>query len=282
MGGIQQLWNEYELYFHHEFINDSDFPEAKKQLLQKDLGCYFISQDFTIYQEKANPFDQITETDFHRNYGGFIVILYNLPNVKVRDFLQFHFNKYNGEKINFLDYVYHELKGSKTTQGGKELPPPQQKLITLKWCEEKFGEFINIEKPKIKLEKKFVNKSRIEEIRNLQNLNFDFKKLLRLLEEINENYSNENYLSVAMLGRAIIDHIPPLFNFTSFNEVSSNYGNASFKKNMGHLNISMRSIADNYLHMSIRKNEILPNENQVDFSRELDFLLAEIIRINKS
>jgi len=50
---------------------------------------------------------------------------------------------------------------------------------------------------------------------------------------------------------------------------------------MGHLNVSMRSIADNYLHMPIRKNEILPNENQIDFSRELDFLLAEIIRTNK-
>lgn len=278
---IQNLWDEYELYFHHEFINKPEFAESKKQLLQKDLSCYFINKDFTIYQEKAFPLDEINETDFHKNFGTFICILYNLPNIKVRDFLQFHYEKYNGEKITFLNYVYHELIGSKLSQGDKELPPPQQKVITLSWCEEKIGELKHITKPKIQSERKFINISRINEIKNLEVENFDLKKLVKLLEETNDNYSFENYLSVSMLGRSIIDHIPPLFNYNTFNEVANNYGNASFKKNMGHLNVSMRSIADNYLHMPIRKNETLPNENQIDFSRELDFLLAEIIRTNK-
>jgi hypothetical protein len=278
---IQNLWDEFELYFYCEFINKPEFPESKKLLLQKDLGCYFINKDFTIYQEKAFPFEEINETDFDKNFGTFICILYNLPFIKVRDFLQFHYEKYNGEKINFLNYVYHELKASKSTQGNRELPPPQQKVITLSWCEEKIEELNDTIKPKIKSERNFINVSRIEEVKNLEVENFDFKKLVRMLEEINDNYSFENYLSVSMLGRSIIDHIPPLFNLKTFNEVANNYGNASFKKNMGHLNVSMRSIADNYLHMPIRKNETLPNENQIDFSRELDFLLAEIIRTNK-
>jgi hypothetical protein len=278
---IQNLWDEYELYFYYEFINKPEFPESKKMLLQKDLGCYFINKDFTIYQEKTLPFEEINATDFDKNFGTFICILYNLPFIKVRDFLQFHYEKYSGDKINFLDYVYHELKASKSTRGNKELPPPQQKVITLSWCEEKMDELNHTIKPKIKSERSFINIVRIEELKNLEVQNYDFKKLVRMLEEINDNYSFENYLSVSMLGRSIIDHIPPLFNFKTFNEVANNYGNASFKKNMSHLNVSMRSIADNYLHMPIRKNETLPNENQIDFSRELDFLLAEIIRINK-
>lgn len=278
---IQNLWDEYELYFYYEFINKPEFPESRKLLLQKDLGCYFINKDFTIYQEKAWPLEEINETDFDKNFNTFICILYNLPYIKVRDFLEFHYEKFNGKKNKFLDYVYYELKASKSTQGNRELPPPQQKVITLSWCEEKIDELNHTIKPKKQLERNFININRIEELKNLEVENFDFKKLVRMLEEINDNYSFENYLSVSMLGRSIIDHIPPLFNYKTFNEVANNYGNASFKKNMGHLNISMRSIADNYLHMPIRKNETLPNENQIDFSRELDFLLAEIIRINK-
>lgn len=275
---IEKLWNEFEMYFYYEFINDSDFPESKKELLQNDSGSYYINKDFTIYQEKAYPYEEINETDYYINYGTFIRILYNLPMIKVIDFLEFHFEKYNGEKKNFLNHIYHELKGSKLTQGNKELPPPQQKLITLKWCEDKISEIENIPKPKTKNEKTFINISRIEELRKIKSTNFDFNKLINMLEEINDNYSLGNYLSVSMIGRAIIDHIPPLFSFHTFNEVANNYGNASFKKNMQHLNISMRSIADNYLHMPIRKNESLPNENQIDFSREVDFLISEIIR----
>lgn len=138
--GIPQLWNEYELYFYYEFINETNFPQLKKDKLEKDMGYYFIAKDFTIYQEKSNPIDEINETDFHRNFGTFICILYNLPINKVRDFIQFHYDKYIGNKINFLEFVYHELKGSKSSQGTIELPPPQQKIITMAWCQEKINE----------------------------------------------------------------------------------------------------------------------------------------------
>ena len=134
---IEKLWDNYELYFYHEFINDSDFPESKMEVLQKDLGCFFINNDFTIYQEKTRPFEQINETDYQNNLGTFIVILYNLPIHKVKDFISFHYEKYDGDKQKFLDYLYHELKGSRFTQGGKELPPPEQKLITMEWCSTK-------------------------------------------------------------------------------------------------------------------------------------------------
>ena len=276
--GLTEFWNEYELYFHCEFINDSEFPESKRNKLQKDIGSFFINKDFTIYQEKTSPINEITETDFHNNYGTFLRILIHLPIPKVVEFLEFHLDKYQGEKLTFLRFVYHEFKGSKNTQGGKEIPRYQAELILFEWCEQKFNKL----DPKIKTKhiiynKAFIHKARIKKLTEIEELNFDLGKLIKMLEEINDSYSLGNFYSVAMLGRSVINHIPPIFGFKTFNEVSSNYGNASFKKNMSHLNISMRSIADNYLHAPIRKKESLPNENQIDFSRDLDVLLGEII-----
>ncbi|NEW78736.1 MAG: hypothetical protein GZ086_04790 [Gelidibacter sp.] len=137
---IEKLWIDYELFFYHEFINSEDFPKSKLELLKQDRGHYFIVNDFTIYQEKAQPTDKINEDDYLVNYGTFIVILYNLPISKVKEFIEFHFNKYEGDKKIFLEFVYHELNGSKSTQGGVEVPPPQQKLITMEWCKTKLSE----------------------------------------------------------------------------------------------------------------------------------------------
>jgi hypothetical protein len=124
----------------------------------------------------------------------------------------------------------------------------------------------------------FVHSDRINELTHIKSEKFDYSRLVGLCKELKSSYSHQNYLSVAMLGRAILDHIPPVFGFNTFNEVANNYGTQSFKKNMAQLNVSMRSIADMYLHQTIRKKEILPNKIQVDFRSELDVLLAEIIR----
>ena len=50
---------------------------------------------------------------------------------------------------------------------------------------------------------------------------------------------------------------------------------------MQNLNVTIRGIADMYLHQQIRKTEVLPNETQVDFRKELDVLLGECLRILK-
>lgn len=132
--------------------------------------------------------------------------------------------------------------------------------------------------PTATLAKIFVEVNRIEELKNVSNSNFDLTRLIRFCEEINANYSNENYLSVAMLGRSIINHIPPIFGFATFADVCSQYGGASFKKIASHLNFTMRGIADSFLHDKIRMKESLPNSTQVNFAQDLDVLLAEIVR----
>lgn len=83
-----------------------------------------------------------------------------------------------------------------------------------------------------------------------------------------------------MLVRSILDHVPPEFSCKSFSEVANNYaGSKSFKQSMAHLENSSRKIADAHLHTQIRKTESLPNKTQVNFTNDLDVLLAEIARI---
>ncbi len=108
-------------------------------------------------------------------------------------------------------------------------------------------------------------------------------RLVRLCEELNVAHAHDCHLAVAMLVRAIVDHVPRIFGAEKFDGVASNYGGGgtSFTKSMKHLNGSMRNIADSALHTHIRKSESVPNETQVDFRGDLDVLLAEVVRISQ-
>ena len=127
--------------------------------------------------------------------------------------------------------------------------------------------------------------SRLNELRALASTDFDFKKLIRLCEELNIAYGAGCYFATAMLTRSVLDHVPPIFQKGTFAEVANQYGgdtkNKSFKDVMIHLDKTARSIADGTLHVQIRKKETLPLEQQVHFGAGLDVLLAEIVRITK-
>jgi hypothetical protein len=126
----------------------------------------------------------------------------------------------------------------------------------------------------------FVSESRIVQIRALAPTAFDLSKLVRLCEELNIVYFGGALLATAMLTRAILDHIPPLFGMATFTEVANNYsGTRSFKETMKRLEEAARKIADGHLHGQIRTKETLPEPQQVNFAAEVDVLLAEIVRI---
>jgi hypothetical protein len=127
----------------------------------------------------------------------------------------------------------------------------------------------------------FIDESRIEELKSITNPNFDLKRLIRLCEEINISVKNDCFFATGALSRAIMDHIPPIFNHANFTQVASNYGAAgtSFTKSMKNLESSMRHISDSLLHRQIKQSESLPNLTQVNCSQDLDVLLAEICRI---
>ncbi|MFA4851034.1 MAG: hypothetical protein WC599_00760 [Bacteroidales bacterium] len=127
----------------------------------------------------------------------------------------------------------------------------------------------------------YVDHSRIIELKKIQSKDFDLTRLIQQCEELNDASLRGNPYSVILLVRAIIDHVPPIFGKKNFQEVANNYGAKSFKESMDRLDNSSRKIADIGLHQQIRKKETLPNKTQVNFSNDLDVLLAEIVRILK-
>jgi len=129
----------------------------------------------------------------------------------------------------------------------------------------------------------FVDPDRIKELANIRSSKFDTVKLVQLCKELNDVSAGGNILSSSLLVRAIIDHVPPIFECKIFAEVANNYngGTKSFKKSMVNLHNSLRNIADNNIHSQIRNKEVLPTTLQSDFTPEVDLLLSEIVRVLK-
>ena len=134
------------------------------------------------------------------------------------------------------------------------------------------------EKPKTTNIQEFISQDRIEELEKIKSMEYDLTRLITIINEINIAFENCSYISVIMLTRALIDHIPPIFGYPDFRSVYGQYGTKSFKEHMRHLDTSMRKIADSYLHTHIRKKESVPTITQVNFSQDIDVLIAEIIR----
>jgi hypothetical protein len=128
-----------------------------------------------------------------------------------------------------------------------------------------------------------IAESRLVELRSIVSPDFDFRKLVRLCEEINSAYALQSYYATAMLIRGLLDHVAPVFGFKTFSEVANNYagGGRSFKETMHHLENAARKIGDAHLHIPIRKSETLPTAQQVNCGQQLDVLLSEIVRITR-
>jgi hypothetical protein len=132
----------------------------------------------------------------------------------------------------------------------------------------------------------YVDPVRLAEIEALPSTKWDFSRLVQLCRELNAAYANGHYITTAAVVRIIMDHVPPLFGFSDFDQLAANYGgpkvHKSFKKSMTHLQQSMRNISDAHIHSPIRPTDALPNATQVDVRGDLDVLLAEVIRIGKA
>lgn len=152
--------------------------------------------------------------------------------------------------------------------------------VTDKYIKDDFGYLKDVRIEGVKSDN-FVDPKRIDEIQNIQNKSFDFTKLVALLKELNIAYANGLFLTIPLLVRSVIDHIPPVFEKLDFNRLSGSYGTRSFKDSMINLNKSSRKNADSVLHTQIRAKESLPNQTQINFKHDLDVLLQEIVRANK-
>ncbi len=126
----------------------------------------------------------------------------------------------------------------------------------------------------------YVDEARLADLRRLDRRDFDLRKVIALCEELNLCYRSQCYHAVAALTRALLDHIPPILGFPTLAQVASNYAaGKSLKACLDRLQGPARNIADMHLHQTIRKTESLPTRTQVNFSNELDLLLAELIRV---
>ena len=123
----------------------------------------------------------------------------------------------------------------------------------------------------------FVSTSRMEDLKNVQQITFDLSKLIRVCDELNDAYDRKNYYSVGLLVRVVLDHIPPVFSKRTFSEVANNHGSKSFKDVMTNLEYFNRKIADGFLHTHMRRRESLPNHNTIDCRNAIDVLLGELI-----
>lgn len=108
----------------------------------------------------------------------------------------------------------------------------------------------------------FLNAEVLASLRNLEIKELDTRKLTKMCEELNDNFSRGNYISSALILRAIINHVPPIFGLDRFSQVVANSGK-SIGRVLARLNDDARPISDLHTHLLMRRNESLPTKNQL-------------------
>lgn len=143
-----------------------------------------------------------------------------------------------------------------------------------------------IEIIKIELKKEnhgnFFDENLLMQLSSKTNPNFDFSKLIKFCYETNANYSQGNFLSALILLRAILNHIPPIFGSTAFQNLVTTYNiNRRIGKNeiFDNLQNGMRKFGDFHNHDVIKRVEVLPSKNQIEpFKPSFEYLIQEIIK----
>lgn len=125
----------------------------------------------------------------------------------------------------------------------------------------------------------FVNPRKIYSLKELKSDKFDFSILIKMCRELNNNYSNSNYLSVFLLLKAICDHIPQIYNMHSFSQVSDYYQNSRSNKISLRNLLSLAEIDSNALISSYDK---FIGNDLISMSQDLEALLEKIIVRNTS
>jgi hypothetical protein len=128
----------------------------------------------------------------------------------------------------------------------------------------------------------YISEARLNALRAIKSKAFDCTRLISMCEELDDCAKNGNVHATIFLTRAILDHIPPVFNFKTFTEVASNYGGGiSFRRVTERLEKHTREIANIRLHTPIRDKETVPHFEEVNFASELESVLAELCRLLK-
>jgi hypothetical protein len=132
------------------------------------------------------------------------------------------------------------------------------------------------------VQSEYIDLSIINHLSNINNKKYDVAKVIQFCREINGTFSSGYYLSTALLIRALINHIPPIFGQERFDQVVSQ-STRSRKEIFKPLDDIARDIGDLHTHDTIRHKEVLPTRRQLEpFKPNVEFLLQEIItELNK-
>lgn len=234
----------------------SEFEKLRKQTI---IILSAISRDAA---EEIEKFDLQTKTDIFNQYWKKQIVTRDRRALFAGRKIPTH--KYYGATASFItgapeqlnDFLFLIDKVIAQNKGGEQKPPSQDSNLT-----------------------SYIDKTTLLRLTKIQNENFDLSRLISLCKELDDNYSFGNYHSCAMLLRAILDHIPPIFGKSDFADVCSQYGGRSFKDIVRPLSETAKKIADDYLHSQISKKVLVVTKTQVSFQANLDSLLNEAASI---
>lgn len=106
---------------------------------------------------------------------------------------------------------------------------------------------------------------------------FNLDKLLKLIEELNDNYQDERVYATHALLRAMLDHIPPILGHRDFKTVATNYAWGRTDKRYMRRLLEFRDQADDALHRQVSANPDLLGFDDIPTSIGVNHLLQECI-----
>ncbi|MCL4386458.1 MAG: hypothetical protein M1326_09150 [Cyanobacteria bacterium] len=110
--------------------------------------------------------------------------------------------------------------------------------------------------------------------------NFNYKKLICLLKELNSCHKSNYQYSSFMLLRAVLDHIPPLLGYNTFEEVANNYSWSKTDKKYMKALLEFRNEADDALHRPISSDQDLLEIENLPNSNRVNRLLQECMKVS--
>ena len=132
--------------------------------------------------------------------------------------------------------------------------------------------------PHVNQSTQFVNKSIIADLMARSTARYDTSQLVRFCEELNSAYASGNFYSCAMLTRAIIDHVSPLFGGTDFKSIVANWPKGAVKTQLQHLDSVAKQLGHIVLHTQIGSELTKVSHTSIDCKQALDALLRECLR----
>lgn len=123
----------------------------------------------------------------------------------------------------------------------------------------------------------YIDWSYLKALRSLELTSFNTKKLLTLCDELNHAYKHEMYYTCAILQRAIIDHVPPMFGESKFESVVAQAWKSK-KSIYNRLNQQTKQFADMCVHEQISTKKLLISGTEIDSSKQdFNILIADLI-----